>query len=105
MVVWPDACASPRLRATGKYERRGGPARVKDRAAEREQLARQIIAWGRPIPLDEIVAKVEAVTLESTRAAGRALLARGRPALAALGPGPGLEHAAMIADSLAREPA
>jgi predicted Zn-dependent peptidase len=74
-------------------------------SARAEQLARQIIAWGRPIPLDEIVAKVEAVTLESTRAAGRALLARGRPALAALGPGPGLEHAAMIADSLAREPA
>ena len=74
-------------------------------SARTEQLARQIIAWGRPIPLDEIVAKVEAVTLESTRAAGRALLARGRPALAALGPGPGLEHAAMIADSLAREPA
>jgi predicted Zn-dependent peptidase len=74
-------------------------------SARTEQLARQIIAWGRPIPLDEIVAKVEAVTLESTRAAGGALLARGRPALAALGPGPGLEHAAMIADSLAREPA
>jgi len=74
-------------------------------SARTEQLARQIIAWGRPIPLDEIVAKVEAVTLESTRAAGRALLARARPALAALGPGPGLEHAAMIADSLAREPA
>ena len=74
-------------------------------SARTEQLARQIIAWGRPIPLEEIVAKVEAVTLESTRAAGRALLARGRPALAALGPGPGLEHAAMIADSLAREPA
>ena len=74
-------------------------------SARTEQLARQIIAWGRPIPLDEIVAKVEAVTLESTRAAGRAVIARGRPALAALGPGPGLEHAAMIADSLAREPA
>jgi predicted Zn-dependent peptidase len=74
-------------------------------SARAEQLARQIIAWGRPIPLEEIVAKVEAVTLESTRAAGRAVIARGRPALAALGPGPGLEHAAMIADSLAREPA
>ena len=34
--------------------------------------------WGRPIPLDEIVAKIEAVSVESTRAAGRALLARGR---------------------------
>ncbi|HEY7243512.1 MAG TPA: pitrilysin family protein [Xanthobacteraceae bacterium] len=71
-------------------------------SARAEQLARQIIAWGRPIPLDEIVAKVEAVTVASTRAAGRGLIARSRPAIAALGPGPGLEHAAAIADSLAR---
>jgi uncharacterized protein (TIGR02677 family) len=44
---WLDAeplLVTPRLRATGKYERRGGPARVRDRAAEREQLARQIAA-------------------------------------------------------------
>ena len=48
-------------------------------SARAEQLARQIINWGRPIPLDEIVAKVEAVTVESARAAGRALIARGSP--------------------------
>ena len=35
-----------------------------------EQLARQMITRGRPIPLDELVAKVEAVTVESARAAG-----------------------------------
>jgi predicted Zn-dependent peptidase len=74
-------------------------------SARAEQLARQIINWGRPIPLDEIVAKIEAVSVESTRAAGRALLARGRPAIAALGPGSGLECAATIADGLARQPA
>jgi predicted Zn-dependent peptidase len=73
--------------------------------ARAEQLARQIINWGRPILLDEIVAKVDAVTVESTRAAGRALIARGRPAIAALGPGPGLECAATIADSLVRQAA
>ena len=54
--------------------------------ARAEQLARQIIAYGRPIPLEEIVAKVEAVTVESARAAGRALVGRSRPAVAALGP-------------------
>ncbi len=70
--------------------------------ARAEQLARQIISWDRPIPLAEILAKLEAVTVESTRAAGRALIARGRPAIAALGPGPGLESAITIADSLAR---
>jgi predicted Zn-dependent peptidase len=70
--------------------------------ARAEQLARQIISWDRPIPLAEILAKLDAVTVESTRAAGRALIARGRPAIAALGPGPGLESAVTIADSLAR---
>jgi predicted Zn-dependent peptidase len=74
-------------------------------SARAEQLARQIIAYGRPIPLAEIVGKVEAVTMESTRAAGRALLARSRPAIAALGPGSGLESAAVIAESLARRAA
>ncbi len=66
------------------------------------QIARQMLAYGRPIPLDEIVAKVEAVTVESARAAGRALIARGRPAIAALGPGSGLESTAAIAESLVR---
>jgi predicted Zn-dependent peptidase len=74
-------------------------------SARAEQLARQMFAWGRPIPLDELVARIEAVTAESARAAGRALIARGRPAVAALGPGPGLESAAIIADSLHRRAA
>jgi predicted Zn-dependent peptidase len=73
--------------------------------ARAEQLARQILSWGRSIPLDELVAKIEAVSVESARAAGRALIARGRPAIAALGPGPGLESAATIADSLVQRAA
>jgi predicted Zn-dependent peptidase len=72
-------------------------------SARAEQLARQILAYGRTIPLDEIVAKVDAVTVESARAAGRDLLRHGRPAVAALGPGNGLESAATIAESLARD--
>ena len=74
-------------------------------SARAEQLARQMFAWGRPIPLDEIGRPIEAVTVESARAAGRALIARSRPAIAALGPGPGLESAATIAESLARRAA
>ena len=50
-------------------------------SARAEQLARQMFAWGRPMPLDEIVAKIEAVTVESVRAAGRILIARNRPAI------------------------
>jgi predicted Zn-dependent peptidase len=68
--------------------------------ARAEQLARQMFIWGRPIPLAELVARVEAVTVEGARAAGKALIARSRPAIAALGPGPGLESAATIAESL-----
>jgi len=73
--------------------------------ARAEQLARQMFNWGRPVPLKELVEKIEAVTVESARAAGCALVVRGRPAIAALGPGSGLESAATIADSLARRAA
>src|SRR4029077_5303836 len=55
--------------------------------ARAEQLARQMMIFGRPIPLEEIVAKVDAVTVETARAAGCMLLDGGRPAIAALGPG------------------
>jgi predicted Zn-dependent peptidase len=72
--------------------------------ARAEQLARQIIVHGRPVPMDEIVAKVDAVTVESTREAGRALIARARPAVAALGPS-GLDSAAAIADRLTQKAA
>jgi predicted Zn-dependent peptidase len=74
-------------------------------SARAEQLARQIIAYGRPIPLAEIVGRIDAVSVESARTAGRALLARSRPAIAALGPGSGLESAAVIAESLVRRAA
>jgi predicted Zn-dependent peptidase len=69
--------------------------------ARAEQLARQMFAWGRPVPLEELVGRIEAVTVERASAAGQALLARGRPAISVLGPGPGLESAATIAESLA----
>jgi predicted Zn-dependent peptidase len=69
-------------------------------SARAEQLARQLITHGRPIPVEEIVAKVDAVTVESARAAGRALIRRSRPACAVLGRGRGLESVASIAESL-----
>jgi len=71
-------------------------------SARSEQLARQIMAYGRIVPLAEIVGKIEQVTVESARAAGRALIARSRPAIAALGPAAGLESTAAIAQSLGK---
>lgn len=73
--------------------------------ARAEQLARQMLAYGRPLTIEEIVAKVDAVTVESARAAGRALIGRGRPAIAAIGPGRGLASAATIAESLSQRAA
>jgi len=54
-----------------------------------ERNARQILAWGRVIPASEVIAKVDAVTVEGVRAAGAAILA-GAPTLAAIGPIKGL---------------
>ena len=70
-----------------------------------EQLARQMLTRGRPIPVDELVEKVEAVTVDTARAAGRALIARGKMATAVLGLGSGLESAAAIAETLTRRAA
>jgi predicted Zn-dependent peptidase len=67
--------------------------------ARARQLAGQILTYGRPLPIEEMVARIDGVTVESARAAGAALIARARPAIAALGPGKGLEGAAAIVDS------
>jgi predicted Zn-dependent peptidase len=73
--------------------------------ARLEQVARQMLTRGRPIPIEELVEKVDAVTVESARAAGGALIARGKMATAVLGLGAGLESAAAIAETLTRRAA
>ena len=70
-----------------------------------EQVARQMLTRGRPIPIEELVEKVDAVTVESARAAGRALISRGKTATAVLGGGSGLESVATIAETLTRRAA
>lgn len=50
-----------------------------------ERNARQLLAWGRVIPSEEIVAKVDAVTVDEVWSAGARVLA-GVPTLAAIGP-------------------
>ncbi|MAF47796.1 MAG: pitrilysin family protein [Rhodospirillales bacterium] len=55
-----------------------------------EQAARQLQIFGRPIPVDETIAKIEAVGAEDVlRAAGR--VAASRPTFATIGPGGGIE--------------
>ncbi|HXM31254.1 MAG TPA: insulinase family protein, partial [Xanthobacteraceae bacterium] len=70
--------------------------------ARADQIARQILVYGRPVPLEELVRRIDAVTVEDVRAAGRALIASGRPTFAGLGPRAGIESAARIAENLGR---
>jgi predicted Zn-dependent peptidase len=92
--------------ARAKTQMKAGLLMALESSATRaEQVARQMITYDRPMTVDEIVGKIEAVTVESVREAGRALVRRGRPAVAVLGPGTGLESAAAIAESLARRTA
>jgi predicted Zn-dependent peptidase len=50
-----------------------------------ERNARQLLAFGRVIPSEEVVARIDAVTVDDVRQAGADLLA-GAPTLAAIGP-------------------
>jgi predicted Zn-dependent peptidase len=51
-----------------------------------EQLARQILIYGRPVSTAEMIAKVDAVDASAIRRFGSHLLQRSTPAFAALGP-------------------
>ncbi|MGY4474329.1 M16 family metallopeptidase [Bradyrhizobium sp. USDA 3364] len=70
-----------------------------------EQLARHVLAYGRPQTVDELVARIDAVSVESSRNAARALLARSRPAVVALGSGRGLDTAVSFAEGLTKSKA
>jgi predicted Zn-dependent peptidase len=50
-----------------------------------ERNARQLLAFGRVIPSEEVVARIDAVTTDEVRRAGADLLS-GAPTLAAIGP-------------------
>jgi predicted Zn-dependent peptidase len=54
--------------------------------AQSEELARQLLIFGRRIPQDEIIAKVDAVDQAAIRRVGRRLLTSGPPTLSAIGP-------------------
>ncbi|KFC75276.1 putative Zn-dependent peptidase [Bosea sp. LC85] len=57
-----------------------------------EQMARQVLVFGRAIPREELAHRLDAVTLEDVRAAGRSLLGH-QPTIAAVGPLAGLPPA------------
>jgi predicted Zn-dependent peptidase len=53
--------------------------------ARAERLSRQILVLGRPVPAEEILTRLDAITVEDVRRVGRAAISA-TPALAALGP-------------------
>jgi predicted Zn-dependent peptidase len=55
-------------------------------SARAERLARMLSIWGRVPAIDEVVAKIDAVTLERVRVFAEGLTRRADPALALLGP-------------------
>ena len=75
-----------------------------------EQFIRALIghvelAYGRPLTVEELVSRIDAVSVESTRDAARALLSRSRPAVVALGSGRGLDTAVAFAEGLTQSKA
>ena len=55
-------------------------------AARAEQIARQILVFGRVVPIPEIIGRIDAVDASALARLARRLLAGGRPTLAAVGP-------------------
>jgi predicted Zn-dependent peptidase len=74
-------------------------------SARVEQLARHMLVYGRPQSVPELMARIDAVSVESTRDVARDLLTRSRPAVVALGTGRELDTAVAFAEGLAQSKA
>ncbi len=74
-------------------------------AARADQLGARLLAFGRAIPFAEIERKIEEITLESVRAAGRKLVNGGRPTFVGVGEAKGLERAGAATEALQRRAA
>ena len=69
-------------------------------AARSGQLARQLLLFGRHIPVDELVAKINAITTDDVRRLARRVFTGSVPTLAAVGPVDGLMNRDGIAERL-----
>lgn len=67
-------------------------------SARTDQMARQVLAFGRTFDLDEIVARIDAVTVDAVRAAGARLIGASPMTFAAVGPKRGLDKVAKLAE-------
>jgi predicted Zn-dependent peptidase len=71
-------------------------------SARVEQLGRQMLIYGRPLGVDEMVRRIDAVDAAAVRRVARRVLESGRPSLAALGPIGRLENYDRVTARFAR---
>jgi predicted Zn-dependent peptidase len=67
-------------------------------AARAGQIARQLLLFGRVIPADELVAKIEAITVREMRDLAGAIVTGSTPTLAVVGPLEGLMSHERVAE-------
>ncbi|MEX2649406.1 MAG: pitrilysin family protein [Alphaproteobacteria bacterium] len=103
-LVCAEACATARAVAADDVERAKAQLRagllmaLESSSARAEQLARHLLVFGKPIAVDEIIARVDAVTPANVVDAARAVLRADRLTMTAIGPVEGLA----ARDALAR---
>jgi predicted Zn-dependent peptidase len=69
-------------------------------AARAGQIARQLLLFGRPLSVEELVAKIDAITLDTVRALASDIFTGAPPTLAVVGPAHGLMERDRIAERL-----
>ena len=74
-------------------------AALESPGARAQQLARQMQVYGRPLPIEEVVARVEAVSVEEVRKTAAAML-RSPPTIAAIGAVGRVPGQAKVAEAL-----
>ncbi len=70
-------------------------------SARAERLARMISIWGRIPPIEETIARLDAVSIEDIRAFGQSLAQKSDPAIVLLGPAAGAPERSALAARLA----
>jgi predicted Zn-dependent peptidase len=83
MADGPEAREFARARAQIKA---GTLMALESSSGRVEQMARQLLMFGRVIPLEEIVARIDAVTPQAVGEMAALLLTDGKPTMAAVGP-------------------
>ena len=74
-------------------------AALESPGARAQQLARQMQVYGRPLPIEEMIARVEAISVEEVRKTGAAML-RSPPTIAAIGAVGKVPGQAKVAEAL-----